>query len=233
MKTGISSLIIVSFFLVSCVSIPRESIELSKVLGNDLIALHTSHRQLTSMYFRKIKEDINVFVDEVYSPFVIHYVLNVELERHKEGGSLLFNSVENAARFEGIAESEEALKTILEFHQAANVQIQSMRTELIEPVIKQEMQVIDALNNSYEQAIHANLTITGYLESVRKVRDSQQEVFAMVGLQGTDSLITSNLLRISELVNAAVKKGKEIDVKSEDALFKMEEISSQIKNLTN
>lgn len=233
MKTGFLSVIIVSIILVSCVSVPRESVTLSRVLGNDLIALHNSHRELTTMYFRNIKNDINVFVDEVYAPFVIHYVLKVEFERYKTGETSLFSSVENAARIEGIAETEEALNSMLEFQHAANTQIQSMRNELLDPVLKQEMQVIDGINKSYEQAIRANLAITGYLESVRKVKESQQEVLAMAGLQGTDSLITGNLLRVSELVKTAVKKGKELDIKSDGALLKIEEISNKIKNFTN
>ncbi len=233
MKTGILPVIIVSIILASCVSVPKETVTLSRVLGNDLVAMHNSHRQLTSLYFERIKDDINQFVDDVYSPFVIHYVLNVEMERYKAGEASLFSTIENAARIEGIAESEETLNTMLEFQKAATMQTQALRQELLAPVTAQERQVIEAVNMSYDQAIRANLTITGYLESVRKVKESQQEALAVVGLQGTDSLITGRLLRVSELVNAAVKKGKEIDVKSDEAILRIEEISNQIKNITN
>lgn len=232
MKTTIVSVLIVSSILISCVSLPRETVTLSKILGNDLVVLHDSHRQLTALYFRQIKDDINLFVDDVYSPFVIHYVLNVEMERYRAGEASLFRSIENAATTEGIARSEEALNTMLEFQQAANAQIQTMRDELLEPILKQEMQVIDAINKSYEQAIRANLTISGYLESARKVKESQQETLSLVGLQGADSTMTNSLLRVSELVNAAVKKGKQIDLRSDEALLKIEEVSNQIKNLT-
>ena len=195
---------ILALILFSCVSVPKETVTLSRVLGSDLIALHNSHRELTALYFGKIKDDINVFVDDVYSPFVIHYVLKAELDRHKIGETSLFSSVENAAQIEGIAEMEEALNSMLEFQEAANDQIQSMRNELLEPVLMQEIQVIDAINKSYEQAIHANITITGYLESARKVKESQSETLSLAGLQGIDSLITGKLLRVSELVNAGL-----------------------------
>ncbi len=226
-------IITIPFILLSCVSVPKETITLSRVLGNDLAALHNAHRELTALYFGKIKDDINVFVDDVYSPFVIHYVLKVEMDRYKLGEHSIFNTIENAASEIGIAETEAALNTMLEFQQAANTQIMAMRNELLGPVTKQEMLVINALNESYNQAIRANLTITGYLESVRKVKESQQETLSFVGLQGVDSSITGSLVRVSELVNAAVKKGKAIDIKGEEALLKIEEISNQIKSLTN
>ncbi len=232
MKTAIVPVFIIFFILASCISVPRESVTLSKVLSSDLVALHNSHRQVTALYFGKIKDDINLFVDDVYSPFVIHYVLNVEMQRYRDGEASLFRSIENAVAIEGVAESEEALNTMFEFLQAANIQIQAMRNELLEPVLKQENEVIDAINKSYEQVINANYTITGYLESVRKVRESQQEALALAGLQGADSLISGSLLRVSELVNAAVKKGRQIDFRSDEAIVEIEEISNRIKNLT-
>ncbi|MFW6290104.1 MAG: hypothetical protein ACOC0R_03965 [Mariniphaga sp.] len=232
MKTALISVFIISSVLTSCVSVPRETVTLSKVLHNDLITLHNSHRQLAALYFRQIKDDVNSFVDDVYSPFVIHYVLNVEMQRYRAGEASLFRSIENAAAIEGLPQSEEALNTMLEFQQAAHTQIQLMREELLVPVEEQERQVTEAINRSYEQAIRANHTITGYLESVRKVRESQQQVLTLAGFQGADSIMTGSLLRVSELVNAAVKKGKQIDVRSDEALLKIEEVSNQIKNLT-
>jgi len=233
MKTKIISTIIISLFLVSCVSIPKETVKLSKVLGNDLVILHNSHRNIVELYYEKIEGDINTFVDEVYSPFVIHYVLKVELDKYKKGEPSLFGSIENAGKTEGKTEADEALNTMLEFQEAANAQIKAKKKELLDPIVKQESQIISNINKSYENAIYANSTITGYLESIRKVKESQQDALSIVGLQGTDTLMINTLIQVSELVNSAVKKGKEIDVKSDDAYSKIEEISNQIKKLTN
>lgn len=107
------------------------------------------------------------------------------------------------------------------------------RNELLNPILKQEKEIIDKINESYGNAIYANSTITGYLESARKVKATQQEALSLVGLQGKDTVMTNSLLKVSELVNAAVQKGKEIDVKSNDAYAKINEISNQIKKLTS
>lgn len=224
---------VIATILTSCVSIPKETVSLSKVLGSDLVVLHNSHRGVIELYYEKIKDDINVFIDEVYSPFVIHYVLKIELEKYKKGEPSLYTSIENAGKIGGKAETDEALTTMLEFQEAANVQIQSKRNELLNPIIKQEKEIINNINKSYENAIYANSTITSYLTSVRKLKESQQEALSIVGLEGTDTLVISSLVKVSELVKDAVAKGKEIDIKSDEAYSKMEEISTQIKTLTN
>lgn len=233
MKIKIISSFIISLILASCVSIPKETVKLSKVLGNDLVILQNSHRNVVELYYGKLEDDINTFVDEVYSPFVIHYVLKVELDKYKKGEPSLFGSIENAGKTEGKTEADEALNTMLEFQEAANAQIRAKRNELLDPILKQESQLIHNINKSYENAIYANSTITVYLESMRKVKESQQDALSIVGLKGTDTLMINTLIQVSELVNDAVKKGKEIDVKSDNAYSKIEELSNQIKKITN
>jgi len=55
----------------------------------------------------------------------------------------------------------------------------------------------------------------------------------MVELEGADTLMTNNLIKLSDQVDIALKKGKEIDIKSDDAYNKFESIIKEIKNLTN
>lgn len=231
MKSGLPPILVIALLLASCVSVPRETVTLSKVLSRDIVALHHSHRQLASLYFDKIKEDINLFVDDVYSPFVIQYVLNVEMERYKKGEVSLFGPANSTDLAEGFTVSGETMNSMFEFHQAAYAQISKMRYELLAPVEEQERQIIEELNKSYEQTLHASQTLTGYLESIHKVKETQGAAFSLAGIQNVDSLFTGRLLKLSELVQSAVKKGKEIDVRSDDALLRIEEVSNQIKNI--
>ena len=224
---------ILMILLISCASIPKETIQLSKVLGNDLEALRNSHENTIELYYEKINNDINDFVDEVYAPFVIHYVLAAELEKFNDDEESLYSVIHEAGKVGGQAETEAALNTMLEFQKAAIDQIQSKRNELLSPVRKQKAEVLNEISRLYYNMIYANTTITGYLESISKIKETQQQALTMVGIQGADTAVTNTLLQVSDLVNSAVKKGKAIDVKSEDALLKIEEISNEIKNITN
>jgi len=227
------SLLIVLFVLSACASLPRETVTLSQTIGSDLNILHNAHRNIIEIHFHKIEDGINSFVDDVYAPYIIHYVLSRELQKYKETKPSLFGTIEIAGKVEGKKESEDAINVMQEFQVAARNQIESKRNELLLPITKQRAEIIMAVNQAYEHTIYANSTITAYLQSLQKVKGAQQESLSLIGLEGADSLITNSLVRVSEQVDKAVKLGKDIDIKSNDAYIQLEKISDQIKNITN
>jgi hypothetical protein len=201
-------------------------------MGNDLATLHQAHINLAGLHFRKIKADINSFVDGTYAPFVIHFVLSKELQAFQSGEPSLYTSLEAAGKEGGEKEAEKALKEMSDFQMAARKQIEKRRNELLSPVNSQEIEIISAINQSYENVVYANSTITGYLQSIRKVKEAQQEALSRIGLKGADSIVTRGLVNISERVNEVVEKGKEIDVMSADAFNQLEAITKAIKEIT-
>ena len=226
--------VLVSLFIfTACVSLPKETVTLSQTIGSDLRILHNAHRNIIEIHFNKIEDDINSFIDDVYAPFVIHYALSSELKKYKDTKPSLFGTIEIAGKVEGKKESEDAINVMQEFQEAAHKQIESKRNELLSPIKKQRTEIIMTVNQSYEHTIYANSTITAYLQSLQKVKGARQEALSLIGLEGADSLITNSLVRISEQVDKAVKIGKDIDIKSDDAFIQLEKISDQIKKITN
>ncbi len=233
MKFKFIGTLVTVFILSSCASIPKETVELSTVLGNDLKVLHNSHRTMVELYYNEIIDDINVFIDEVYSPFIIHYALKVELQKYKKQEESIYGIIEEAGRVGGKQETDNALNIMTEFLEDANIQVEKKRKELLNPIIKQRNGILRNINSSYENVLYANSTITVYLESIRQVKESQQEALSIIGLEGKDEELNKILLQASELTKAAIIKGKEIDIKSEEAFSKIEEISNQIKSINN
>lgn len=226
-------IIVIGVILNSCASIPKETVSLSKVIGNDLVILNNSHIKMVELYYDKIINDVNIFIDDVYAPFIIHYVLNAELEKYTNGEESLYSTIERAGKVEGKSVTDSAVVVMTEFLNDANKQIEKKRSELLDPIKSQENEILDSINQSYKNIIYANTTITSYLESTRKIKESQEEALSLVGLRGTDEKLDSILLQASNIVNIALEKGKEIDIKSDEALEKINEISNEIKNLTN
>lgn len=230
MKTSLIATIF--FLLAACVSIPKETVTLSQTLANDLVILHNAHRNIAQIYFKKIKDNINSFVDETYAPFVIQHVLTSELQAYQSGKPSLYGTIEGAGKKEGTPATKIAIKEMSDFQSAAYKQIEKKRNELLSPVMAQEAEVIKAVNQSYEHAIYANSTITGYLLSIRKVKEAQQEALSKLGISGADTIISNTLTKVSEQISEAVKKGKEIDIYSTNAGEQLDEISNQIKEIT-
>ena len=233
MKIRIIGVMVFFFMFTACVTIPKETVTLSQTLGNDLVILHKANRNIIDIHFKKINNDINSFINDVYAPFVIHYALESELKNFKAGNPSLYLTIEIAGQKEGKIESENALKEMTDFQDAARRKIESKRNELLTPILKQQEEIVLAVNQSYEHAIYANSTVTAYLQSIRKVKGAQQEALSMLGLEGADTLITNSLVKVSEQVENAVNAGKKIDVQSDDAYNQLEKISNQIKAITN
>jgi hypothetical protein len=169
----------------------------------------------------------------VYAPFVIHHVLEVELNKHKRGESSIYSIIENAGKTGGKGETDEALNVMLEFQEAANKQINAKRNELISPILQQEKEILSSIDQSYQNTIYANTTLTAYLVSVRKVKESQNEAISIVGLHGLDTKVTNRLVELSEFVDMALEKGEKIDIESNGAQQQIEDIVNKIKGLTN
>lgn len=221
------------FLFTACASIPKETVLLSKTLGSDLQILHQSHNDITDLYFKKIENDINSFVDDVYVPFVIHYALKSQLQDYKDGKPCLYSVIELAGKQEGEEEAKAAINDMQEFLEAAQNQISGKRKELLLPIKQQHSEITKSINQSYENALTANRTITAYLQSLRKLKETQQEALSMIGLQGADSLLTNSLVKVSEQVEKAVETGKKIDAQSDDAYKQIQKITNQIKEITN
>jgi hypothetical protein len=229
---NIFKIICLSVLISSCVSIPKETVELSQTLGSDLKVLHTSHRNTVTIYYQKIKDNIQIFIKDVYAPYIINYVLKKELNSYNNGQESIFKSLNDAAKNNNVADTEKATKDMQDFLSAANRQIKKKTDELMSPIISQETELLLKIDKAYQNAMYANSTVTAYLSSIRKVKETQQEALSMIGLKNVDSLITNKLLKLSDGINEAIQKGKEIDTKSDNALNKIKEITDKIKELT-
>ena len=210
MNNKILVVIFSALLLVSCASIPKETVTLSKTIGSDLQILHDSHRNMVQLYYNGIKLNINTFIDDVYAPFIIHHVLEVELNKHKRGESSIYGIIENAGKKGGKDETEEALNVMLEFQEAANQQINAKKAELLSPILQQEREILSAIDQSYQNTIYANTTLTTYLVSV-----------------------TNQLVELSGFIDMILEKGEKINIKSDEAQQQIEDIVNKIKELTN
>ena len=218
------------FLFASCAVIPKETVTLSQSIGSDIEVLHTSHRNMVQLYYGKIKDNINTFVDDVYAPYIIHYVLESELKEYKQGNPSLYTSIENAGTKGGKEYTEQALSDMTDFCEAATEQINKKRSELLSPVVQQEKELLRTIDESYQNTLYANATLTAYLSSARKAKESQDKALSAVGLGGLNDKAAEHLVELSDYMDELLKKSREIDVKSTEAQEQIEDIISKYKD---
>jgi uncharacterized membrane protein YcfT len=78
MKTKIILIAAVKFFISSCAVVPKESVELSATVGRDIVKVYHSHKELSTLLFSTMKNDVNNFVDNVYAPYQIGKLLEAD-----------------------------------------------------------------------------------------------------------------------------------------------------------
>ena len=235
MKSRIVIILAIVCLLNSCVSVPKETVQLSRIIGTDLTVLQNSHTTMVELFYNEIINNINAFIEEVYAPFIINYVLKGELKNYKNNVSPSIFGVINKAASDGAgkAETGEVLVEMSHFLKAANTRIEKKRNELLDPIQKQKDAMLRNINTSYENTRRANSSVTNYLQSVLSLKESQREILSIVGLKGMDEALNNTLLKVSEITKSLLIEGKEIDIESDDALDKIKKIAAKIKSITN
>jgi hypothetical protein len=235
MKSRIVITLAIICLLNSCVSVPKETVQLSRIIGTDLTVLQNSHTTMVELFYNEIINNINAFIEEVYVPFIINYVLKGELKNYKNNISPSIFGVINKAANDGAgkAETGEVLVEMSNILKAANTRIEKKRNELLDPIQKQKDAMLRNINTSYENTRRANSSVTNYLQSVLSLKESQREILSIVGLKGMDEALNNTLLKVSEVTKSLLIEGKEIDIESDDAFNKIKKIAAKIKSITN
>ncbi len=238
------SYVVLAFLLCAlfagCAQVPKESVELSTTVGRDLTAAHKSHRELAKTLFARMKVDIHRFVDNVYAPYQIRAAVAGDLAASKSSNpedrkTSLFLGINNAF---APGASDTALRNIVEgmgyFVADLRSDIESKRSELLEPINKQETDLLAAIDRNYAQLIYANSIVTGYLSSVVKVHDAQAKVLESIGIDGgLTNDIAVRLAETSQRVGELVQKAEKADASAgaiEETVQKLKSsISSSLK----
>ena len=225
-------LIPIFLMLMSCVSIPDETITLSKTLGKDLKELKQSHINIINIYYNDMESKTNRFIDEVYAPYIIRYVLEAEFKSYENNDESVITFLESASQPDaGKEETDKAIQGMVDFQDGATTMIAQRRKEALKPIKEQKRQLLKTINQSYDNAIAANATLTGYLKSVKDVKDTQTEALSILGVDREK--IDESMLEASDKLDQVIEQGKEIDNKSDEARKEINKLFDKIKSITN
>ena len=224
--------------LAGCAQVPKESVDLSATVGRDIAVAHKAHAELAQLLFKKMRQDINRFIDDTYAP----YLINATMARQKE----LANSSDpdqrrkslllaiNAAFKPGASErlQSKVLKGMGSMVRKIHTDVENKRAELLTPLNEQEEQVIGSINRAYNQMHYANSIVTGHLASVAKVHQAQSEMLAEFGIErNLRAEVGQSIASASETITSIVDKAEAIDKKIENAEDTAKSLKETIINL--
>lgn len=231
MKIGRILATLLLIVLIGCAQVPKESVELSATVGRDIAKVYRAHRELAVIFYRRIKNDINKFVDEVYAPYQIQKLLESDQKRFKQGNQLsLFAKLNVAVQQPGNTAAQKTALSFMEvFVQELRTEIENYRKDLLDPVLEQEKELLSAIDRSYFQIHYANSIVTGHLASIVKVHDAQDEILKQFGVEGLREDVGETLAKASDEVAKLVEKGKKVEEKLGKANLTVEQKTEKLR----
>ena len=201
------ALLILLTFL-GCASVPKEVVELSYTIGQDLKAVHLSYRQLIQTHFDGLRKQTTDFLDNKWTPTYIKKFI-------KKG-----NLVERANN----SDPKMVLLGVRLWAEAAIEEIEKKKKELIDPIDKDEKELLDSTDEAFAQIISANAAITAHLNSIRKVKEVRDEALKALKVKDLRDKINNGLIFASDKAKEAIEKVKKAEGSINDLVKKKEEI---------
>jgi len=235
MKTFKCLVLIFVLLLGACAQMPKEAVELSATVGRDIAQVYQSHKEIAALLYERIKKDVNKFVDNVYAPYQIKRQLKDDYNDFKSGNEDSLFAVLNYA-LNHPDDSQAQLNTLeyMEiFLEVVRGDIESFRQEQLSLVIKQEQNLLSAIDRSYNQIHYANSIVTGHLSSIAKVYDAQNQILKEFGIEDLRKDIGETLAETSRKVSEYTDQAKKIDEKTEETEKKIKDWKTKFNNLFN
>jgi hypothetical protein len=220
---------VIAFLMASCVSVSQEAVVLSSVVGVQIAEHRASHEAFVQRYYDRSRDVVEMFLRDRWVPEYLETFV-----RESQIGDLLTDPTElfheddverlreELMALSGIGEArtEDVLSAVgrafghaergrilLEFAQVAMAEIEVQRSELLDPLDRQEQEVLEHLAESYAQLQQAQAQVTAYLASVQEVTRSQDEVLETMGIRELRDDTFDRAVRLSERLAAVAKSG--------------------------
>jgi hypothetical protein len=175
-----------------CATVPKESVQLSYTVGQDLEALHGSYKLLINRYFDSLRWQVNKAIDEVFIPaFINDYV--------KTGGLIEHAQNQRADLVEAWA-------------RLAVEKIDQERQSRLAPLNEAERDLMQTVDEAFDRAVRANATVTAHLNSITEVQEVHEEILEALNLGNLRREITDALVQVSDTAGDITKSINEAAV---------------------
>ncbi len=200
--------------ITGCASVPNEVVQLSVTIGRDVRAIQRSYDSLITARFDAFRQERLDYLNNEWTPaFLEDWVASGRLIDTAEGKVVYSDAQDDFIPPDPSQAEQQRLVTILQWSQAAVAQIDAKRNELIDPLNERERQVRAEMNAAFNQVISANAQITAHLNSIRKVKELQNNMLKEVGAGGEIAQLNQKILDVSDWAQKGLDEIRKADKK--------------------
>ena len=190
--------LLVVLLAAGCSHVPKEAVQLSYQVGQDLPRLHESYDALIQGRFADFRARRNAYVDEVWAPdYIRRWIENGRLVDVAKGGVVWSFDTGSFVPPTVGKEKTQLLATVQEWANAAVAEIANKRSELLGPLDKEEKELRALVAEAYGRVIQANAYITAHLASLQSVEQQQDEALKALQLKDLRDKIDAALAKAS------------------------------------
>jgi hypothetical protein len=238
------AVILLSYGLTGCVTVPKATVEASQLVGERLGDLQVSHEATLSVYFDLTRERVEeflvnqwipVFLDEFMNETVVEQVLEPQVLSEEEVTKLMAALDEVFAETGSVPEIDKVVlavnrslgsrdrgETLQLIIAAANEAIAEKRQELLSPIDALEREALNELRAAYLEVFALQTSLTSYLQSLSDVTLSRDEILNELGLLQKRDEVLESILTLNDDIETIINAGGEVGAMLE-----------QIKDLLN
>jgi len=183
----------------SCATVPKEVVELSYRVGQDIQSVQMSYKTLVHSHFDSLRQTRLQYLNDEWAPtFIRMWVDDGRLIDVAKGTVVWSETKDDFTPPTAGREQVDLLVTVRQWAQSAVGQIEQKKAELIEPLNRQETELTASIDDAFLQLTRGNATITAHLNSLRKVQEVQDEALAAVHVKDLRDKINNALVQASD-----------------------------------
>lgn len=166
-----------------CMSVPQEVVQLSTLTTTDIKALHDGYRSLVRKHFASLRKNREQeFADKILGPYVEDAIKEGRLLDVIQGKVVWDNDKEEFIAPDPTKASAQKLDTLNTWNRQVAADIEGLRKDAFSDLETLEVQVLDEVDRAFGNVIRGSSTIHGYLLSLQKVENTQNEFLKGIGL---------------------------------------------------
>ena len=210
-------LLVLVLFLSQCASIPQSVVDLSSQVGDDIVSIQSSYAQLIDAYYERLIDDRLDYLDnEWYPAYVKNWMRIGRLQEIAKGDIVWSEENENFTDVTDETPSLETINTLQIWVEEALWTYQDKKEELINPLIADRDTLKYSINIAFNNLTKANAEITAHLNSLRKVKEQQDQLLEELKLRRIRDQINQALIDASAKAGMGLEKVREADAKLEE-----------------
>ena len=186
---------IIILLLTGCATVPKEVVELSYTVGDDIAAVQSSYKLLVNTYFDGLRTQTLTFLNESWRP---EY-----LRRFIKEGKLIENVSDN--------DPDKVLIAVEVWANIAIETIENKKDALITPINNDEKKLLATIDEAFANILRSNAVITAHLNSIREVKELQDETLSSLGVKDLRDKINNGLIEASVRSKEMLNKFKEAE----------------------